>query len=197
MQNTRLSESLNGNKASAGEERFHARAGRSGVEHSVGYPQGLRKESAATARIGDDQVTGNTQCHPVGGQPSGGVCAGSISPGRGGQASLSFFGCPGIGRHAGTVAGLTSAPTPSPRLSTPERRALLEVVLASLARPKQPATRPERDGLFADAPQARPAMLAHASDMREAFPRFHDDEEEDRLHRLAGAGYVETMLACD
>lgn len=38
---------------------------------------------------------------------------------------------------------------------------------------------------------------AYQSDMREAFPTFHDDEEEERLHRLAGAGYVESTLACD
>ena len=43
------------------------------------------------------------------------------------------------------------------------------------------------------------AMLAvaAASDAREAFPHFYDDEAADFAHRCAGAGYVETTLAME
>ncbi len=48
-------------------------------------------------------------------------------------------------------------------------------------------------------PKATPAMLAvaAASDAREAFPHFHDDEAAEFAHRCAGAGYIETMLAIE
>ena len=44
-----------------------------------------------------------------------------------------------------------------------------------------------------------PAMLAvaAASDAREAFPHFQDDEAAEYAHRCAGAGYVEATLAME
>ncbi len=47
------------------------------------------------------------------------------------------------------------------------------------------------------APTRAMRAAALASDAREAFPHFHDDEEGDRLHRCAGAGYVDATLARD
>lgn len=58
----------------------------------------------------------------------------------------------------------------------------------------------ELDELFDGSPvQMTPAMraVALASDAREAFPHFHDDEAAEYAHRCAGAGYIETMLAIE
>lgn len=111
---------------------------------------------------------------------------------RGGQHTLGTFGLPSAtGRPRRREATPTQA-----RLSIPERRALLVVVLGSLSATR-PSVHPELDALFADEPKATSAMRAVSavSDAREAFPL--DDEEADFLHRCQGAGFVELALAMD
>ncbi len=124
---------------------------------------------------------------------------------RGGQASIVLFGLPsatGRTRRLETLAPAKAAAqgqASPPRLNPVERRALLVLILRSLAPAKHRPAAPERDTLFADSPAPSASMraAAYASDMREAFPCHHDDEEADRLHRTSGAGYVENQLAHD
>ena len=72
----------------------------------------------------------------------------------------------------------------------PADRVSLERYLDSLERDEEERTARE---------STTSAMLAvaAASDAREAFPHYHDEEAAEFAHRCAGAGYVETMLAIE
>lgn len=139
---------------------------------------------------------------------------------RGGQASLGLFGCgpsiTGAPRRAfreladdqtRRIGGLTAgqrkarlfarvgAPMPVAYASTQPAPVLSFEEL--MAKYKRPAKVAQAETTEASARKATPAMLANAaaSDMREAFPQYPDDEAADFAHRCAGAGYVETTLA--
>ena len=132
MHNTRLSDSLNGNKGRQKTAGLEPVSGVSRLGHSVGHAQGLREGTTEASRSCHDQTAGTSRR-------------------RGGQASLSTFGVPGFaGRRASGPEAhpqeVLEAKAPSPRQQPPARRVAVPTVVLGLAMPKcwQPAPAPIR-----------------------------------------------------
>lgn len=201
----------NTNQAGARAGQSHAGSRRESVARQPRDVASVGTRNTQPSRLGKGGADGHSGRH-LGGQAS--------APGLFGCPSAT--GRPRV--HSETSAPAQAAAQgqtpPQVRLSFPARRALLRVVLASLpvrsARAAEvicpvPSTLEALRAKYAhlvdrpmfedgDEPTAIPPMgamklAALASDAREAFPHFHDDEEGDRMHRTSGAGYVNVTLA--
>lgn len=199
--------SRNGNQGGSGQAWPESVSGSQSLGPVLGHSPRVGAGVPSTARSRHDQATGDHRSRPVGGQAS--------SPG--------LFGLPsaaGRTRQQGStlkaddtarkVGGLTFAQRrnvirsrvdmASVSLGAYERRPVpagpsMESLMAAARARRVQATQDDKEAT----PKATPAMLAvaAASDAREAFPHFHDDEAAEFAHRCAGAGYVETMLAIE
>ena len=217
MQPIKRRESVYTNQRGTSATRPQPIGSREGVGNTSTHTQSLREKQKNAARSGDDHASANPRQR--GGQASLGLfgIAGAgrarVADARRQQgkapAEVPAQGqAPQADDQPSRVGGLTFSQRRSVILSrtdvaavslrTYERRAVpagpsMESLIAA-ARARTAAQDEE-----AAAPKATAAMLraAHAADMREAFPHFHDDEQADFARRCAGAGFVEATLAME